>query len=105
MQHEVWIPSLHRDLSGGVEIVSLEGETIGEVVEAMEARFPGMQKRLCEDGRIRPHIAVAVNGVISTKGLRQRLTEPSELHFIPAMSGGTSIRAQDANRGIEPSRH
>lgn len=88
MQHEVWIPSLHRDLSGGEEIVRVEGDTIGDVIGALDARFPGMSSRLCEDGRIRPHIAVAVNGVISTKGVRQRLTEPSELHFIPAMSGG-----------------
>lgn len=88
MQHEVWIPSLHRDLSGGQEIVQVEGDTIGDVIGELDARFPGMSERLCEDGRIRPHIAVAVNGVISTKGARQRLTEPSELHFIPAMSGG-----------------
>ena len=90
MEHDVWIPSLHRDLSDGAERVALEGETVGDVVAALEARFPGMQERLCEDGRIRPHIAVAVNGVISTKGMRRRLTEPSEIHFIPAMSGGAS---------------
>ena len=33
-------------------------------------------------------IAVAVDGVIATRGLRQRLTAPSELHFVPAMAGG-----------------
>lgn len=88
MTHSVWIPALHRDLTGGVETVDLDGSTVGEVVAALDAQFPGIAERLCEDERLRPHIAVAVNGEISHRGLRQRLTEPSEIHFIPALSGG-----------------
>jgi len=88
MQHEVWIPSLHRDLANGAERVTLSGDTVADLVDELEARFPGMQDRLCEDGRIRPYIAVSVNGEISHRGLRHRLTETSEIHFIPALSGG-----------------
>ncbi|HXF65025.1 MAG TPA: MoaD/ThiS family protein [Caldilineaceae bacterium] len=88
MEHEVWIPALHRDLTGGVETVKVEGETVGEVVAALEARFPGIAERLTDDGRIRPYISVAINGVITHRGLRQRLTEPSEIHFVPALGGG-----------------
>jgi len=88
MQHEVWIPSLHRDLTNGVETVTVAGDTVEAVVAELEARFPGMADRLCEDGRIRPYIAVSVNSEISQRGLRQRLTEASEIHFIPALSGG-----------------
>jgi molybdopterin converting factor small subunit len=89
MEHQVWIPSLHRDLTEGQEIVTVEGETVGEVVAQLEARFPGMQARLCDEGRLRPHIAVAINGEVAHRGLRQRLTTPSEVHFIPALSGGS----------------
>jgi molybdopterin synthase sulfur carrier subunit len=88
MEHEVWIPALHRDLTGGVETVKIEGETVGEVIAALEARFPGIQERLTDDGRIRPYISVAINGVITHRGLRQRLPEPSEIHFVPALGGG-----------------
>jgi len=88
MQHQVWIPSLHRDLTDKAEVVTVEGETVGEVVAQLEARFPGMEARLCEAGRIRPYIAVSVNGEVTRRGLRQRLSEPSEIHFIPSLSGG-----------------
>jgi len=88
MEHEVWIPSLHRDLTGGVEKVTLEGDSVAAIVSALESRYPGIEERLCEDGHIRPYIAVSVNGEISQRGLRHRLTENSEIHFIPALSGG-----------------
>lgn len=88
MQHQVWIPPLHRELTNGQEVVIVEGETVGEVVAQLAARYPGLEARLTEDGKLRPHIAVAINGEVSHRGLRQRLTAPSEVHFIPALSGG-----------------
>lgn len=88
VHHEVWIPPVHRDLTGGVERVQVEAATVGEVVAALDARYPGMAARLTQDGRLRPGIAVAVDGVIATRGLRQRLPTPGEIHFIPALAGG-----------------
>ncbi len=88
MQHVVWIPALHRDLSGGAETVTVEAETVSEVIDQLEAKFPGFAARLADDGKIRSNIAVAINGEITHQGFRQRLTAPSEVHFIPALSGG-----------------
>jgi molybdopterin synthase sulfur carrier subunit len=88
MQHQVWIPSLHRDLTDGAEVVTVDGETVGDVVAQLDAHFPGMAARLCQDGRIRPYIAVSVDNEVTRRGLRQRLTKPSEIHFIPSLSGG-----------------
>ncbi|CAN5549220.1 N/A [soil metagenome] len=88
MQQTVWIPALHRDLAGGAETVIVEANTIGEVIDQLEAKFPGFAARLSEDGKMRANIAVAINGEITHRGLRQNLTEPSEVHFIPALSGG-----------------
>jgi molybdopterin synthase sulfur carrier subunit len=88
MQHDVWIPALHRDLTGGQEVVKVEGATVGEVVAGLEELFPGIAARLVDEGRIRPYISVAVNGEIAIRGLRTKLTEPSEIHFVPAIGGG-----------------
>jgi molybdopterin converting factor small subunit len=88
MQHQVWIPPLHRELTNGVEIVSVEGETVAELLTNLDGRYPGLQARLCDEGKLKPGIAVAINGEVSHRGLRQRLTIPSEVHFIPALSGG-----------------
>ena len=86
--HEVWIPSLYRDLTGAKEIVEVPGATVGQVIAELDRRYPGIEARLCQDGRLRPNISVAVNGTISYRGVRQRLNEASEVHFVPALSGG-----------------
>ena len=86
----VWIPSLLRDLTGsaGQEQLDVPGETVQQVIENLDARYPGVMARLCEGGRLRPTIAVVVDGIASNKRLRHRLTEASEIHFVPAISGG-----------------
>lgn len=84
----VWIPSLLRELTGGRERVSVQGETVRQVVDALEQRYPGIKARLCEEDSLRPNIAVVVDGVVSRQRLRHKLTETSEVHFVPAISGG-----------------
>ena len=84
----VWIPALLRDLTRGEDFLTVPGETVGQVIENLDARYPGVRVRLCEQGRLKPNIAVVVDGVTSRQRLRHRLTETSEVHFIPAISGG-----------------
>jgi molybdopterin synthase sulfur carrier subunit len=84
----VWIPGLLQPLTGGEEQVIVQGATVQEVVDNLEARYPGVKERLCEGREIRPHIAVAVDGDVTPEGLDQQVQETSEIHFIPALSGG-----------------
>lgn len=86
----VWIPSLLQSATNGLEKIELPGETLRQVVENLEERFPGIQERLCEGERLRPSIAAVVDGVVSRHGLRQKLKKESEIHFLPAISGGNS---------------
>ena len=84
----VWIPPLLRDLTGGDEKVIVPGETVRRVIENLEKTYPGIEARLCEDGKLRPNISVVVDGQVRRQRLRQRLAETSEIHFLPAISGG-----------------
>ena len=84
----VFIPPLLRDFTGGEAKVIVPGDTVREVIAELDMRFPGIGARLVEDGRIRPGMSVCVDSVVSTVGLRHRLTEDSEVHFLPAISGG-----------------
>jgi molybdopterin synthase sulfur carrier subunit len=84
----VWIPSLLQSLTAGEEKIVISGATVGEIIDQLEARFPGIKERLVHDGEIRPHIAVAIDGDVSPEGLEQDVQESSEIHFIPALSGG-----------------
>ncbi len=84
----VWIPALLQSLTGGEEKVVVAGKTVGELIDQLEARYPGVKERLVEGGEIRPHIAVAIDGDVSPEGLEQDVQDASEIHFIPALSGG-----------------
>ena len=87
----VWIPPLWRDkLTGGQETVEVSGSTVREIVVELETQFPGIQKRLVDDeeDRIRRTIAVAVDGEMAREGMRKKVGAASEVHFLPAMSGG-----------------
>ena len=86
----VAIPSLLRNLTDGEERVTLPGTTIREVIDNLEHRYPGMKARLCEDDRIKPGIAVYVNGILTRGAIRERIAEDAEIHFLPAIGGGMS---------------
>jgi len=84
----VFIPSLIRDLACGQTRVIVPADSVREVITQLEVRFPGITGRLCEDGNIRPGMTVVVDSEVSRIGLRHRLSEDSEVHFLPAISGG-----------------
>ena len=86
----VWIPSLMQKLTGGAEQVEVTGATVRQIIDELEAAYPGFRARLVneKEDRLRPDIAVAVDGEISNEGMRRKVGESSEVHFLPAMSGG-----------------
>ncbi len=85
---EVFIPALLQDLTGGVEQVDLPGESVRAVIDALEQRYPGIRARLMEGERVRTNIAVVVDGEVNRKRERAKLQPESEVHFLPAISGG-----------------
>jgi molybdopterin converting factor small subunit len=80
---------LLRSLTGGEKSAQVEGETVRQVIENLEKRYPGIQERLCDGDRLRPGIAVIVDGNTSSLKLRPRVNESSEIHFVISISGGT----------------
>ena len=85
---KVFIPPLLRDAAGSLDEVEVAAATVRQVVAALEARFPGVTERLCAGDRLRPGMAVAVNGTVSSLGLLQKIPDGSEIHFLPAVGGG-----------------
>ena len=84
----VWIPSLMRALTDNKEQIEVLGGTLREVVEHLEVQHPGIRDRIIEDDRIRPGLAVSINGEITNDGLRSRVEEQDEIHFVAAIGGG-----------------
>ena len=84
----VHVPAPMRGLTGGKTEARVSGATLGDVVEALEAHYPGLKSRLVEGDRIRPGLAVFVDGVQAPFRLSQRLSENAEIYFAPAIAGG-----------------
>jgi molybdopterin synthase sulfur carrier subunit len=84
----VWISSQLRDLTHGQETATVAGARIGQVLDALDDAFPGIKSRLCDVGRMRPGIAVIVDGEVARLGLLQPVGPASEIHFLPAIGGG-----------------
>ncbi len=86
----IYIPSLMRDLTGGKEIIQVEGADMRQIIANLEATYPGFKQRLLEEGtqRIKPNIAVMIDGRNARRILLDKVNEKSEIHFLPAISGG-----------------
>ena len=84
----VWVPSLMRDLTGGAERVRVPGRTVRQIVTNLERLYPGMRGRLMDDDRLMPSITVFIDGEAGRLGLLEPVGEESEVHFLPAISGG-----------------
>jgi molybdopterin synthase sulfur carrier subunit len=83
-----YIPAAMRKLTGGATTASAPGETLAEAIDVLDAAYPGLKERMLQDGRLRPGLAVFVDGEIPAAGLKARLKPDSEVHFAPAIAGG-----------------
>lgn len=67
--------------------LDVEADTVSAVVGALDARWPGMRDRLCDERpAIRRHIAVFVNG--ERASLATRLPPDAEVYILTAISDG-----------------
>lgn len=84
----VHIPAAMRPTAGGAARVEVAGSNLDEVIDGLEARFPGLRARIVEDGRIRSAMAVFVDGVQVSNDVRNAVKADSEIYLAPAIAGG-----------------
>ena len=77
-----------QELSSGEQRVDVQGNNVRQVIDNLDAVYPGFKNRLVEDGRVKPNISVAIDGEITPLGMLEKVSEDSEVHFLPAISGG-----------------
>ncbi len=80
-------PNLVRLFPTAVRRVELPAATVGEMIEGLDARWPGMRDRLCDSRpALRRHINVFVEG--RRANLETRLAGGTEVTVLTAISGG-----------------
>ena len=85
----VFVPSLMRKLTDDKDTLEVPGATVREVINNLEAEYPGTKERLVDKFKLKSNISVAVDGEISPMGLLAKVGEQSEVHFLPAIGGGS----------------
>jgi sulfur-carrier protein len=79
--------NLVRLFPGAVRDVELSASSVREMIDALDARWPGMRDRLCDSRpAIRRHINVFVAGRRAT--LETPLAPGAEVTVLTAISGG-----------------
>lgn len=87
----VLIPTPLRRFTGGEGRVVVAGASVSDVLDGLDARYPGIGERLRDDsGQIRRFVNIFVNGnnVREAEGVETALSPGDELGIIPAMAGG-----------------
>lgn len=91
MSVNVRIPSPLRGLTNNLDIVAMDAGTLGECIDTLEASYPGMKDRICDEtGEIRRFVNIYVNGedVRFLDGLGSSLNQGDEVSIVPAVAGG-----------------
>jgi|TARA_B110000263_G_C15216596_1_gene467841 molybdopterin synthase sulfur carrier subunit len=84
----VFLPYALRKYADGAEQVEVAASTLGELVDNLEAAYPGTKHHLVVDGALKPGLAAIVGHLATRRGLLQKLDPDVEVHFITAISGG-----------------
>ena len=84
----VRIPKPMQVYSENKEVVHVGGKNVRQLINELEKAYPGMKDALVEDDKLKPDIAVMLDGKITKLGLLQPVSEENEVIFIPAISGG-----------------
>ena len=88
---KVYIPTPFRALTRNEASAELEGRTIVQLIEALEAAYPGIRERVFDEaGEIHRHINIYVNEVAveDLNGKDTSLLDGDEVALIPAIAGG-----------------
>ena len=91
MSVTVRVPTTLRTLTGGESEVSVEGDTVGAVLSALDAAHPGFKDKIFDDeGKLRRfvNVFVADDDVRFMDGLDTAVPDGETLSIIPAVAGG-----------------
>lgn len=92
MAIKVRIPTPLRKLTQDKDTVEAAGQTIQGVLENLEANYPGLKERLCDDrGELRRFVNIYLNDedIRFSQGKETPVKDGDEISIIPAIAGGS----------------
>lgn len=86
----VRIPTPLRTLTGSKDEVEATGATVGELIEDLEKRHPGIRDRLLDEKGVRRFVNIFVGDedIRFLEGLKTELKTTDQISIVPAIAGG-----------------
>jgi len=80
----------HRQFTGGLETVEVQGETVGDCLDHLAKEYPGIGDALFEKtGKLRNHIEVFLNlRTTYPQELAVPVKDGDEIHITAMLAGG-----------------
>jgi molybdopterin synthase sulfur carrier subunit len=94
MSVRVLIPTPLQRLTDNQAEVLVEGNDVRELISNLEAKFPGVKARLCdEQGMLRRFVNIYINeeDIRFLKGEATLLNDGDEVSIVPAIAGGSYV--------------
>ena len=91
---QVRIPTPLRRLTKGEAEVSVDGDTVAAIIDGLEADYPGLKERICDDqGEVRRFVNIYVNDedVRFLDGTETKTGSDDIVSIIPAIAGGRRV--------------
>ena len=91
MSVKVLIPTPLQKFTKDEAAVECDGSSIAELMDTLEAKFPGIKKRLCDDnGELRRFVNFYVNSedIRFLDNKDTALKDGDEVSIVPAVAGG-----------------
>jgi MoaD family protein len=90
MSVTVKIPTQLRAATGGQAEVEVDGNNVGEALDAVFAAYGDLRERITEDGTLRRFVNVYVSGedIRFQQGLDTAIKAGDEVTILPAVAGG-----------------
>ena len=94
----VRIPTPLRRLTQNQAEVEAEGDTVESLIENLEANYPGIKERICdESGNVRRFVNIYLNDedIRFLDGSATAVKDGDDISIIPAIAGGSSDNERD----------
>jgi molybdopterin converting factor small subunit len=95
MSVTVRIPPAFRSTTGGRAVVEGRGSVLSEVIDALDADYPGFASRILDSaGQVQRHVNVFIgqDDARFLDGLASRVPNGTEIAIMPAVAGGSACQ-------------
>ena len=84
----LFVPPSLRSLTDGERRLEISSISVRALIDELEQAHPGFRDSLVDGDRLRPGLAIAIDGVASSEGLLAKIPADAEVHILPAIAGG-----------------